>query len=162
MEQVILSANKAHDYIKTDTGDIIAEDGVVRFQQLSRKTTVQGSIGSPETLLLSPIASRSSFSLDAGDYSFIIYCQPTAGSNQTLIFELDTNITNVLENHIINVNCQTARLNGGQSLGFNNLALGPSVKTPTNNTIITVLINLSIAWTAETMKVRVNIEDDGI
>ena len=136
-------------------------NGLLSFEQARRKATIQGSIGSPTSLILTPPASRSSFTLDADDYAFTIFCQPVAASNQTLIFELDTNITDVLETHIISVACQTAALNGGVALGYNNVAISSSVKTPANTQIITVLVNLSVAWTVETMKVRVNIEQDG-
>ncbi len=141
--------------------DLNCVDGLLSFQQMRRRTKIVGTIGAPEILNVQPIASRKSYTLDAGDFSMTLYCQPVAVSNQTLVFELDTNINNVLENNVINVSSQTARINGGQSLGFNNVAVGPSVKTPADTSIITVLVNLSTGWTTEVLKVRVNIDNDG-
>ena len=137
--------------------------GRATFNSLERTTTIIGKASSPETLtnLNGVPSTRKTFSLGA-NHSMTLYCVPDVTTNQTFVFEVDTPYTHVLRDYDIRVSFQTASLGGGpKSLGFGNVAIGPSVKTPTNQSALTILVNSLFPYTGvEVAKINVLFDYD--
>lgn len=117
--------------------------GRTTLNSLARTTTIIGSAGSPETLTNTGNnpATRKTFTLGA-NHSMTLYCVPDVTTNQSYVFEVDTPYTHVLRDYDIRVSFQTVSLGGGpSSLGFGNIAVGPSVKSPIDQSQCTILVN---------------------
>lgn len=149
--------------ITITTGDLTATTGGVQvaagFSKLNRVeyNTYYGGSTYAAPIALTNVAPYVAFTLPVNTFTFVLFYTHAAVGAASFPFELHTSLTDVLKDYSIIVSSHTADNNGGQSLGYNNIVSGDSVSAPADKSKITIIINTSGIYAAQTLKAIVQL-----